>query len=265
MADSDAKPRDDQIRDTEPSPTSVCTYTSTVSRNTDPRLRARVLEDRLRVVRAKLEQIKLGNLSLEDADLETVLNTRDGGLLPSDGDSFVQETTPTDDQNNGPMLDSMMSRYGRVESGDPWAAKFYGAPSGAAFLHRLTEFFGAGNSPPMASTDSSPSAISLLFDAPLPTDRSLDDTPPIEPLLPHRTTAAALISVVFAHAYPIFLFLHEPTFHEMVDRIYTKDPVQYERADRAFLPLFFLVMGLGYLFSQSEHQKHGCRQAVSQA
>jgi hypothetical protein len=24
-------------------------------------------------------------------------------------------------------------------------------------------------------------------------------------------------------------------------------------------------MGLGYLFSQSEHQKHGCRQAVSQA
>lgn len=242
----------------------VCTYTSTISRNTDPRLRARILEDRLRIVRAKLEQIKLGKLSIEDADLDAVLNTRDGGLLASD-DHPTEEASPPDEQSKGPKLDSMMSRYGRLESDDPWAAPFYGAPSGAAFLHRLHEFFGNENGSPTRSNNSSPSAISLLFDAPLPTDGSLDIAPPIAPLLPHRPTAVALVSVVLAHAYPIFLFLHEPTFHEMVDRIYTKDPVQYDRDDRAFLPLFLLVMGLGYLFSQSEHQKYGCRQAVSQA
>lgn len=218
----------------------------------------------MRIVRAKLEQIKLGKLAIEDADFDAVLNTRDGGLLASD-DLPTEGASPTDEEGKGPKLDSMMSSYGRLESDDPWAAPFYGAPSGAAFLHRLQEFFGNENGSPQRSNNSSPSAISMLFDAPLPTDGSLDIAPPIAPLLPHRATAEALVSVVLAHAYPIFLFLHEPTFHEMVGRIYTKDPVQYDRDDRTFLPLFLLVMGLGYLFSQSEHQKHGCRQAVSQA
>ncbi|KAK5021072.1 Gypsy retrotransposon integrase-like protein 1 [Exophiala sideris] len=239
----------------------VCTYTATASRHTDPRLRVRVLEDRLRVARAKLEQVKLGKLSLQDADLDIVLDTREGGLLSSE-ESF-NSGPPPDEELNPATLDSMMRRRGRLEFGDPWAAQFYGAPSGAAFLHRLTEFFGNGNSP-APSNGSSPSTISLLFDAPLPSSSFLDDVSLVEPILPQRQTATALISVVFAHVYPVFLFLHEPTFHEMVERLYIRDTIQYERADHQFLPLFSLVIGLGYLFSQSEHRKHGCRKTVSQ-
>ncbi|KAJ9635752.1 Gypsy retrotransposon integrase-like protein 1 [Knufia peltigerae] len=266
MPDPEDRFQDAQLTDTEAQSTPSNKRRKRAVRACDEcRFRkVKILEDRLRIVRAKLEQIKLGKLSIEDADLDAVLNTRDGGLLASD-DHPTEEASPPDEQSKGPKLDSMMSRYGRLESDDPWAAPFYGAPSGAAFLHRLHEFFGNENGSPTRSNNSSPSAISLLFDAPLPTDGSLDIAPPIAPLLPHRPTAVALVSVVLAHAYPIFLFLHEPTFHEMVDRIYTKDPVQYDRDDRAFLPLFLLVMGLGYLFSQSEHQKYGCRQAVSQA
>ncbi|KAK5026965.1 Gypsy retrotransposon integrase-like protein 1 [Exophiala sideris] len=240
-----------------------CVYSANVSRNVDPRLRARVLEDRLRVVRAKIEQVKDGKLSWEDADLDTILNPRDGSLLPPEENPGSNEAHDDDPGND--TLDSMMSRYGREETGDPWAAKFYGAPSGVAFIHRMQECFGDGDSSTTEASGSHPSVISNLFDAPLPFSEPADDRSPVESLLPHRQTADALTNVVLARAYPIFLFLREPTFHEMLDRIYTREPLQYDAEDRAYLPLFLLIMGLGYLFSQSEHQKYGCKKAVSQA
>lgn len=223
-----------------------------------------MLEDRLRVVRAKIELVKDGKLSWEDADLDTILNPRDGSLLPPD-DTARSSTEAVEEDPGNDTLDSMMSRYGREESGDPWAAKFYGAPSGLAFIHRMQECFGDGDSSTTEAPASMPSVISQLFDAPLPDGHSMDDRAPVESLLPLRPTADALTNVVLARAYPIFLFLREPTFQEMLDRIYTLEPVQYEPEDRAFLPLFLLVMGLGYLFSHSEHEKYGCKRAVTQA
>jgi len=217
------------------------------------------------VVRAKIELVKDGKLSWEDADLDTILNPRDGSLLPPDDNPGSNEPETKDDDPGNDTLDSMMSRYGREETGDPWAAKFYGAPSGVAFIHRMQECFGDGDSSTTEASGSHPSVISQLFDAPLPFHEVADDRSPVESLLPHRKTADALVNVVLARAYPIFLFLREPTFHEMLDRIYTREPLQYDTEDRSYLPLFLLIMGLGYLFSQSEHQKYGCKRAVSQA
>jgi hypothetical protein len=44
-------------------------------------------------------------------------------------------------------------------------------------------------------------------------------------------------------------FVHEPSFFASLERIYDKSPEQYTNEENSFLPLLFIVMAVGCLFS----------------
>ena len=147
--------------------------------------------------------------------------------------------------------------------------EFYGAPSGLAFLHRTRNYFSRGSESPdeheMKETpDAVHKAIVQLFDAPLPEKQSLHLNVPVTQLLPPRKAAEALVEVVFQQVFPLFNFLDASSFQRNTARIYELEPIEYEDSDHTFLPLFYSIIGLGYLFSREAHRKFGCRGSVSQ-
>ena len=160
-----------------------------------------------------------------------------------------------------------LGRMGTVDRQNPKKQAFYGGPSGFAFLQKTQGLF-SGNQ--KASTDSDLSetaqdAITRVFDSPLPDRPALDTDIPISQLLPHRRTAAKLLKVVFDQAYPLLQLLDQATFQAQTDRIYDLDPMDFEDSDHEFLPLFYAVVAIGFLFSQSMHKEYGCSRALSQA
>jgi hypothetical protein len=154
-----------------------------------------------------------------------------------------------------------------MSSLDRQKAEFYGEFSGFSFLQKTKQFFEENEQNLVNSdhSDSTHGAIKHLFDSPLPDKHALNTAVPISHLLPSRHTASELLQVVFGQAYPLFQFIHEPTFQEKTDRIYELEPIEYEDSDHDFLPLFYVVIGLGFLFSQRKHQKYGCAGAITQA
>lgn len=243
----------------------MCTYDSTYGRNPVQNQRVRILEHRLRRARAYLQELQSRIPSARHVNFDALLGTPDESRRESSG----QESGDTNQEDTDEMtkLDSMMSYYGRMTIHDPKTADFYGASSGLAFLHRTKEYFEnpSGAASEFEMSDSTHLAIGKLFDAPLPEKQALAVGVPMSHLLPHRDTALGLLRAVFTQAFPLYQFMHELTFLEKVDRLYRLEPVDYDDTDHLFLPLFYIVTGLGFLFSQEQHRKYGCRGAVSHA
>lgn len=171
-----------------------------------------------------------------------------------------------EDEDEPEELDSMMGSYGEMtlSAEGSLSREFFGAGSGLAFIKRTKDLLDGPNvqhslfepagSPPVQ-----------LFDAPLPPRQAYRLDASIFQLMPPRPTVQRLLHVVFTQVYPLFNFLNEEEFMKCTDRIYETDAIEYTDADRSFLPLFYAVSGLGYLFSRSEHNKHGCQEAMNQA
>jgi hypothetical protein len=235
-----------------------CFYSLHSRRSIDPRQKSRLLEFQLGRFRHLLSEIQKENRSMTQEETCAALETLENGLIGS------RSSHEDDEHTDSTKLDSMMSTYGRVAYDSPWEPKFYGAPSGLAFLHRTEEFFNPRGE--LADDwDSTKSVISQLFDAPLPNDPpgGANNFPTVQ--LPHKEKVSAMLITLFRATYLVFPILHEPTFYQDVDRLYTKDPIEYDEADRAFLPLFHLTLALGYLFSRDSHQNYGCQKAVTEA
>ena len=175
-------------------------------------------------------------------------------------------SNPPEQDEPSAKLENMVGSQGRMSSLDHKKAEFYGGFSGFAFLHKTKQFFDEENGYQSdAESDTTQSAIAHLFDSPLPDRQALDIDVPISHLLPSRHTASELLRVVFDRVYPLFDFLHEPIFQEQTNRIYEQEPIDFDDSDHDFLPLFYVVIGLGFLFSHKKHCQYGCGAAVSQA
>ena len=233
----------------------ACTYSLNSRRPPDPRQRSRYLQHRLGQIRATLDEVKNRNSPLTDEELQSLVEILDADL------SAGVDLDAADDSSTNATLDSMMSSYGHDASNNPRNARFYGAPSGLAFLQRTQEFFTA----PSSDVRQNPHlTISQLFDAPFPTNYSGEGSTSAELLIPSKETAIALLTTVFRTAYLLFPIFDEFFFFQMVDHIYNEGMARREDID-AFMPLFHIVLGVGYLFSQSEHQKRGCHGAIAEA
>jgi hypothetical protein len=160
----------------------------------------------------------------------------------------------------------MMDGKGRLTSVNK-STEYYGGGSGFAFLQQTHQLFDR-DSPTQEVAAAGPfgeDTISRLFDSPLPDGRALAPDVSFSKLMPSRQTATELLHVVFQQAYELLQFLHEPTFQSQTDRLYDLDPMDFETSDHDFLPLFYSVTALGYLFHQKMHERYGCKGVVNQA
>lgn len=243
-----------------------CTYNLSAGRSTGSGTRIRILEDRLRRARAYLNEAQKRTPSLAHVNFDALLGpTEDlsGPESKSDQDTKNKDEE-ADDQGR---LESMMDAYGQMDLAGK-ERDFYGAASGLAWIQKTRNYFEDTSSTTSDSTgnpDVENAAAVQLFDAPLPPAHALPSDPSIPHLLPPRETASRLLRVVYNCVYPMFAYLNQDDFNESTDRIYDKPSSEYEEDDQSFLPLFYLVMALGYLFSRHEHNQLGCRSSVGKA
>ena len=160
-----------------------------------------------------------------------------------------------------------LGRMGSVDRQNPKKQAFYGGSSGFAFLQKTQGLFGGNDNREIDSkmSETANDAITRVFDSPLPDKPALDTDVPMSQLLPHHRTAKKLVQVVFNQVYPLLQLVDQASFQAQTDRIYDLDPIDFEDSDHDFLPLFYAIVAIGFLFSQSMHKEYGCDRALSQA
>ncbi|KAK5191651.1 Gypsy retrotransposon integrase-like protein 1 [Exophiala xenobiotica] len=223
--------------------------------------RTKILEDRLRRAKALLSKIQAQSPSLQlNLEISNIFESPPGS--PSPG----SDTSDPADDSSGDQLENMLDGRGRLTSTKN-STEYYGGGSGFAFLQRTQELF----SPETSSHSQAATGhvgldvISRLFESPLPDKQALASDIPFSQLLPSRQTATELLDVAFGQTYQLLQFLDEPDFQRQTDRIYELDPIEFADSDHDFLPLFYAVTAIGYLFDRKMHEKYGCKGAVNQA
>ncbi len=228
-----------------------CSFTSTRGQRTAGAPRTKILEDRLRRAKALLLKIQAQSPSPQ-------LNLEVSNIFESPPGSPLSESDTSDpaDDSSGDHLENMLDGRGRLTSTKK-STEYYGGGSGFAFLQRTQELF----NPEISSRDQAAGGyvglevISRLFESPLPDKQALATDIPFSQLLPSRQTATELLDVVFGQTYQLLQFLDEPNFQRQTDRIYELDPIEFADSDHDFLPLFYAVTALGYLFDRKMHEK----------
>ncbi|EXJ93433.1 hypothetical protein A1O1_01825 [Capronia coronata CBS 617.96] len=238
-----------------------CTFTSTKGQRTAGAPRTKILEDRLRRARALLSKLEAQIPSSQlHAEVNSIFDS------PPGSPSSASDTPGPTDHRLEDQFENMLDGKGRLTSNKNSTA-YYGGGSGFAFLHQTQQLF---NQDPSGSNEASNGpvdldAMSRLFDSPLPDKQALATDVPFVKLLPSRQTARELLHVVFQQTYQLLQFIHGPTFQKQTDRIYDLDPMDFEDSDHDFLPLFYMVTALGYVFHQKMHRKYGCKGTLNQA
>lgn len=228
------------------------------------------MEDRLRRARAYLAEAQKRTPSLAHINFDALLGPNEAASAPA-SDKVSLDEDDTDEQDE---LISMMDSYGQmaIDTNGEMHRDFYGSSSGLAWIKKTQHYFAESedenereNTTEIEGSQSNLSAAVQIFDAPLPPRLGTSQTVPIDKLLPSRECATRLRETVFTQVYPMFHFLCEEHFDFSTDRIYNQHPDTFTEQDEAFLPLLYLVLALGYLFSKEEHDRLGCRRSVSQA
>jgi hypothetical protein len=66
--------------------------------------------------------------------------------------------------------------------------------------------------------------------------------------LPSKEIAKVLCDDSLNRACSLLRFVHQPSFYEMVDRIYDIPPESFGASENLFLPLLYVVLALGCMF-----------------
>lgn len=145
------------------------------------------------------------------------------------------------------LLETMVENSGSLDLDDQGHWDYHGHSSGIIFLQRLRKQLGASD---MATVLPRLRPVSQFLDSPKSTSESPQDSslPPTHDL-PPRVIAQKLCRNALDDACALMRFVHEPSFYAMVDRIYDIPPEQFTNEEHTFLPLLYLVIAVGCLFS----------------
>ncbi|CAK37749.1 transcriptional regulator family: Fungal Specific TF [Aspergillus niger] len=156
----------------------------------------------------------------------------------------------TADANGGDesLLESMVDNSGYLDLDDQGHWDYHGHSSGMSFIRRLRKQLGASDIQP--PTIRSRPVTQSKFDSPKSVSESPQDAslPPTHDL-PPREVARRLCHNAFDDGCALMRFAHEPSFFAMFDRVYDTSPDQFTNEENSFLPLLYIVIAVGCLFS----------------
>lgn len=143
------------------------------------------------------------------------------------------------------LLETMVDNSGCLDRDDQGHWDYHGHTSGIIFVRRLRKQLGAADIPMTR-----PRTMSYMLESPKsvsesPQDASLHPTHD----LPSRAVARRLCHNALDDACSLMRFVHEPSFYASLERIYDMSPDQYTNEENSFLPLLYIVMAVGCLFS----------------
>jgi hypothetical protein len=149
------------------------------------------------------------------------------------------------------QLRSMIESTGQLDLDEAGHWDFHGGSSGTVFVKRMREQFGGllGNDHSAPLFPRIPRQPLVAFDSPKSsTDSPYDAGLPNTMDLPSRDIAKALCNDSLERACSLLRFVHQPTFYEMVDKIYDTPPESFGDSENRFLPLLYVVLALGCMF-----------------
>ncbi|KAJ5648372.1 hypothetical protein N7490_004744 [Penicillium lividum] len=237
-----------------------CTYDQPSNRRRNPAPQyVEALEARMHKAEALLRSI-LPDINLDDPQLD--LKATEKSLVaahkakqaptgPSAPEAPVApkpsagQVEPTPEGGEESLLETMVDNSGCLDRDDQGHWDYHGHTSGIIFARRLRKQLGA--------SDASITRAYGLSQA-LESPKSVSDSPqdlsmPSTHDLPSRVVARRLCHNALDDACSLMRFVHEPSFFASLERIYDKSPDQYTNEENTFLPLLFIVMAVGCLFS----------------
>ncbi|PWY92343.1 hypothetical protein BO70DRAFT_357455 [Aspergillus heteromorphus CBS 117.55] len=154
------------------------------------------------------------------------------------------------DANGGDesLLESMVDNHGYIDLDDQGHWDYHGHSSGMSFIRRLRKQLGSSDIQP-PSIRSRP-VSQTKFDSPKSMSESPQDAvlPPTHDL-PPREVARRLCHNALDDGCSLMRFVHEPSFFAMFDRIYDTPLDHFTNEENSFLPLLYIVIAVGCLFS----------------
>ncbi|CAI7580366.1 unnamed protein product [Penicillium glandicola] len=231
-----------------------CSYDQPSNRRRNPAPQyVEALENRLQKAEALLRTV-LPNVDLDDPQLD-VKATEQKFVAAQKAKQATEDVKPLAVQDTAQelgdegLLETMVDNSGCLDRDDQGHWDYHGHTSGVLFVRRLRKQLGATDiTGPMAR--SRPSITAHMLDSPKSMSESPQDTtlPPTHEL-PPRAVARRLCHNALDHACSLMRFVHEPSFFTSLERIYDTPPEQFTNEENSFLPLLYIVIAVGCLFS----------------
>ncbi|KIX02029.1 uncharacterized protein Z518_07968 [Rhinocladiella mackenziei CBS 650.93] len=249
-----------------------CTYDQPSNRRRNPAPQyIEALEQRLHkaesILRSVLPGLDLDDPKFDARTVEQLIETSLTASANANGNGRTPAETPKTDDDA--QLQSMVDRTGTLDLDDYGNWDFYGHSSGYVFMRKFRAQFGdqflydyrhSGKNRTISQILESPkSAHSSPYDFNLPPGV---DLPPME-------VAIELCRNTIDDCCALMRPLHRPRFFSRLHAVYDTDPEQYNNEHVQFLPLLYVVMAVGCLFSKAENENtmldlKGYKEAIEQ-
>ncbi|TGO16478.1 hypothetical protein BTUL_0027g00070 [Botrytis tulipae] len=230
-----------------------CTYDQPSNRRRNPAPQyVESLELRLQraesIIKAYLPNINLNDPNIDAASL---LHRQVAPTTPSTTSSMPSATPqPPQLSEEDAQLRSMIESTGQLDLDERGNWDFHGGSSGTVFVKRLREQFGSLLGSPNLLPKPPRAQMPPTFDSPRSsTDSPYDSGLPNTLDLPPREVAMSLCEDSLHCACCLLRFVHEPSFYDMLNRIYDLPPDSFGDEEHKFLPLLYMALALGCMFS----------------
>ncbi|ESZ92990.1 hypothetical protein SBOR_6611 [Sclerotinia borealis F-4128] len=231
-----------------------CTYDQPSNRRRNPAPQyVESLEFRLQraenIIKTYLPNLKLNDPNIDAALLQQ--QRQDAPAPPSTTSSMPRETPQQPQMSEqDAQLRSMIESTGQLDLDDRGHWDFHGGSSATVFIKRLREQFGSLLGSPNVLPKPPTAQMPPTYDSPKSsTDSPYDFGFPNTVDLPPREVAMALCEDALHCACCLLRFVHEPSFYEMLNRIYDQSPQNFGDEEHNFLPLLYMALALGCMFS----------------
>jgi len=253
-----------------------CTYDKPSNRRRTPGPGyIQALEQRLDRAEALLRQF-MPNVDLTDHNLDPVIQKefRNRQKARAQAQAMTIREEPSQEEggdekddkpgsnhdNEDAKLMSMIESMGQLDLKEGGVWDFHGASSGTMFLQRLKEHFQSllGNEhginflprpvpPPGLFSIDSPAAIGATSSA-----NSQEAKLEQRFQLPPKDRAKKLCYYSLDCATCLLRVIHQPSFYEMFEKLYTTPQESWGNEEHRFLGLFFAVLALGCVYNVSQ-------------
>lgn len=161
------------------------------------------------------------------------------------------------DDSRDAQIKSMIESIGQLDLKESGEWDFHGISSGAVFLRRMKEHFQTllGNEYriPFLPRPALPSGLFSL-DSPRSSAGSPWDSPSVSTIynLPPLDRVHTLCYYSLDCATCLFRVVHQPTFYEMLDKLYATAQESWGNEEHRFLGLLYSVLALGCVYNVSQ-------------
>ena len=245
-----------------------CTYDQPSNRRRNPAPQyIEALENRLQRAEALLRTF-IPNLDIKDPNFDSIINQRQAKAVQGSTNAESQASNLPADGDKGEsvqdgQLRSMIESTGQLDLDERGEWDFHGGSSGAVFLRRMREQFGGLLGPDSRAPflPRPPRYVTSTLESPRSSESPYDTGLANTLDLPPRETARKLCFLALSRGCALLRFVHGPTFYEMFDRIYSTPPEDFTDTDHRYLPLLYVVMALGGMFTERSSESPDAEQA----